>query len=190
MPKRSVRVYRNKYLQVISSAGMALCIGVGLAIALDPKGPPYLGGIVTVAGGYLAWLLGWQSSVRLRVDGVVVENMFFTGFVPWDSFQEFRIANGLKIVLVDGHVISSFAFGGSVVGQLSGFRKMRRVVERMEAGRQELRPLADERISSRDYGVSVVPHSTYKRGVRFDLWPLFALVVPLELIGLLTATLR
>jgi hypothetical protein len=102
-------VCRSKLLQVISSSGIALVLAAGLAIALDPKGPPYLGGIVAACGGYLSWLLGWQSSVRLRAGGVVADNMFVRGFVPWDSFGEFRVRNGLQIVLTDGRVIGGAA---------------------------------------------------------------------------------
>lgn len=193
MPKRSEWVYRNKAAQVTAGLAIALCTGTGLAIALDPKAPPYLGGLVALFGGYLAWLFGWQSSVRLRADGVVVDNMFITGLVPWASFREFRIANGLKVVMTDGRVIGSLAFGGSVAGQLSGYRRLRRVVEQMEECRQKL-AANDGGISPLsapgDAPVSHGRHSAYQKGVRFELWPALALLVPLELLGLLTATLR
>jgi hypothetical protein len=183
------RVYRSKLLQAISSIGIALGAAIGLAIALDPQGPPYLGGIVAVCAGYLSWLLGWQSAVRLRADGVVVDNMFIRSFVPWDSFREFRVRDGLRIVLTDGRVIGSLAFAGSLAGQLSGFRSLRRIVEQMETSRRELDTKAGQRLSEPGYGMSVAQRSTYRRGIHCDLWPLLALVVPLELIGLLTARL-
>ncbi len=36
-------MFRNKLVQSITSAEMALFLGIGPAIALDPKAPPYLG---------------------------------------------------------------------------------------------------------------------------------------------------
>jgi hypothetical protein len=192
VPKRSDCVYRNKAAQVTAGLAIALCAGTGLAISLDPKAPPYLGGLIGVFGGYLAWMFGWQSSVRLRADGVVVANMFITGFVPWASFREFRIANGLKVVMTDGHMIGSLAFGGSVAGQLSGYRRLRRIAGQMEECRQEL-AANDGALSqlsvSVDAEVSHGRHSAYRKGVRFELWPALALLVPLELLGLLTSTL-
>ncbi|HVB41846.1 MAG TPA: hypothetical protein VNF47_03965 [Streptosporangiaceae bacterium] len=186
MPERSEYVYRNRLTQGLASGLMALCAGIGLAIALDPAGPPYLGGLVAAMGGYLGWLAGWQSSVRLNADGVTVSNMFLVGFVPWDLFSEFRVRNGLKVVMTDGRAIGSFAFGGSLAGQFSGFRRMRRIVDQMEADRQSL---AAGAVSS-GQPVRTRERHSYRPRVHFDLWPLVALVVPLEIVGLLTAIFR
>jgi hypothetical protein len=190
MPERSEYVYRNKLNQALASGGIALFAGIGLAIALDPAGPPYLGGLVAVAGGYLAWLAGWQSSVRLTADGVTISNMFIIGFVPWDMFREFRVNDGLQVVMTDGRAVGSFAFGGSLAGGLTGFRRMRRIVEQLEADRQRLTAgAAPPGQPARDRLPSGRRHA-YRPQVHFDVWPLVALLVPLELIGLLTAIFR
>jgi hypothetical protein len=190
MPRRSEYVYRNKLIQAFSSGLIVLFAGIGLAIALNPAGPPYMGGFFAVPVCYLGWLGGWQSSVRLTADGVTVSNMFIIGFVPWDMFREFRVKYGLKVVMTDGRAVGSLAFGGSLAGQLTGFRRMRRIAEQMEADRQKLtagaappgQPAGNRLPSGR-------PHE-YRPRVHFDVWPLLALLVPLELIGLLTATFR
>jgi hypothetical protein len=75
----------------------------------------------------------------MRRDGVV-DNMFIRGFVPWRLFREFLVANGLKMLMTDGQPVGSLALGGSLAGQLSGNRRMRRVMERLEASRQPPRP--------------------------------------------------
>lgn len=183
-------VYRGKFAQATATAGIAMCAGAGLAIALDPTAPPYLGGLVAMFGGYLSWMAGWQSSVRLRRDGVVVDNMFMRGFVPWHLFREFRVANGLKIVMTDGRLVGSFAFGGSLAGQLSGYRRMRRVAQSMEAARQALAAEVDQSMDQSNTGPSRAERSVYRLRAHFELWPLLALLVPLELLGLLTSMLK
>jgi phosphotransferase system glucose/maltose/N-acetylglucosamine-specific IIC component len=185
--RRRERIYRDRLMQSFSAVVIAIGIGIGLAIALDPKGPPWLGGIVGTCIVYMVWMIGWQSSVRLRPDGVVVASMFMLAFVPWESFKEFRVANGLKVVTTDGRAIRSLAFGGSLAGQVTGFRRMRRVAERMEADR---RVLVGER--DRDGPSAPVPGKavTSRLRIHFAVWPVLAAAVPLELIGLLTTLLR
>jgi hypothetical protein len=183
-------VYRNTFVQSITGAGIALFLGIGVAIALDPKGPPYLGGIVGTVGAYLAWMVGWQSSVRLRSDGVEVNNLLVTCFVPWEIFREFRIANGLKVVMTDGRSIGSFAFGGSLAGQLTGYRRMRWLVESLEGGRQALTAERHQPGPPRRTIPSSETRKAYLLRVRVAIWPLLAFIVPLEVLGLLTSTLR
>lgn len=178
-------VYRNKALQVLASVVILASIGLGLAIVLDRTAPRYLGGIVATANSYLVWMLGWQSSVRMRADGVVVDNMFLRACVPWISFREFRIANGLKIVMTDGRAVGAFAFGGSVIGQATGYRSMRKVLERMEAERRTLRAAQGQQ--GAETGGEA---GGYRVRVHIVAWPALAVFIPLELLGLLTALTR
>jgi hypothetical protein len=177
------RVYRNRLMQSIAVVGIALGLGTGLAIALDPKGPPYLGGIVGTVVAYLSWMIGWQSSVRLRPDGVVVASMFLASFVPWEAFSEFRVANGLFVITTDGRAIGSFAFGGSLAGQLTGYRRLHKLAERMEADRRAL--LAEPGSGGPRPAAGVM--LTRRARIHFAVWPVIAAAAPLELIGLLTA---
>jgi hypothetical protein len=174
-------------MQALGVVGIALGAGIGLAIALDPHGPPFLGGIVGTAAAYLAWMIGWQSAIRLRPDGVVVTSMFLTDFVPWPDFKGFRVANGLRVITTDGRAIGSLAFGGSVAGQLTGYRRLKQVAERMDADRRALTAGHDG-----DGPVAPVPGVAVTSRLRahFAVWPVVALAVPLELIGLLTPVTR
>ena len=128
-----------------------------------------------------------RQSVRLIADGVTVSNMFIIDLVPWGMFREFRINNGLTVVMTDGREVGSFAFGGSLAADLTGFRGMRRIVEQLDADGQKLaagpappgQPAGGRPASGRR-------HACRSR-VHFDVWPLVALLMPLELIGLVTA---
>lgn len=84
---------------------------------------------------YGLWLLGWHSSVRIRADELVVDNLAKRYRVPWEAFAEFAVEEGLEVRLKNRSVIGSIAFGGSLIGSLLGYGHTNRVCQKMDAAR-------------------------------------------------------
>jgi hypothetical protein len=87
---------------------------------------------------YFFWLLGWHSAVRLGRRGMVVDNLLVRHMIPWDSLEFIGVGSGLIIRLRDGTTVGSLMYGGSLLGQLLGYRYTRKVAAKMNAAREEL----------------------------------------------------
>jgi len=70
---------------------------------------------------YAAWLVAWRMSIRLAPEGIVIENCIIRYTIPWRQGRQFVVSNGLKLRLLDGRIISVWAFQGSFGSQLIGY---------------------------------------------------------------------
>ena len=108
--------------------------------------------------------------------GVIVDNLLIRHMIPWEELSEIKVGYGLVFLLRDGRKVGSIMYGGSVAGEVLGYRYTSRVADRMRAARQEL--LA---------GSAKPPASgEYAQRIGFSPWPPLALLAPLEALAALS----
>lgn len=76
-------------------------------------------------------LMGASARVFVRNDEVHVVSFLFTFAVPVDEIVAIQAENGLGIKVVSGRVITSMAFGPSLIAEFTGNRRCRRAARRL-----------------------------------------------------------
>ncbi|MFI1187137.1 hypothetical protein [Streptomyces californicus] len=85
------------------------------------------------------WALGWDSSFRCTDSHVSSVNLLVTTTVPWADVQKVTLDGALAITLKDGEELGSVAFGGSLLGDLAGYRTHRRAFEELRSTHHKAR---------------------------------------------------
>lgn len=57
--------------------------------------------------------------------------------ISWGEAAEFDVGNGLYLKVKDGTQVSSFAYGGSLLGNVTRYRYTRRIRATMETERED-----------------------------------------------------
>lgn len=169
--------FRKPALSVFATAALAIpVIGMAVAVAKDVQ-DLWAAAIIFSLFAYLFWLVGWHSAVRLGRDGVIVDNLLVRHVIPWEELAEIGVAGGLVFRLRDGQRIGSVMFGGSVIGEILGYRYTRSVAARMNAERDDILAHRGE------------DHRTgngYRRLAGFSVWPPLAILAVMEAIASLS----
>lgn len=126
------------------------------------------------------WLLG-NSAVRVCNEAVIIDNLLIRHAIPWSEIEDINVDYGIKFMLRDGRKIGSIMYGGSVIGQLTGYRYAQRAIARMSAVRSSLPGAAG--------GAKPVP-ADYSRRLNFNPWPPLIILTLLEGIGALSLLTR
>ncbi|MFH9294008.1 hypothetical protein [Streptomyces sp. NPDC017520] len=71
------------------------------------------------------WAIGWDSAIRCTDRHVSFTNILLTTTVAWTDVRRVDIQGGLAVTLRDGSELLSIAFGGSLLGDLTGYRTHR-----------------------------------------------------------------
>lgn len=133
MPHRE-RAFRKGYLSAVFLAAAAAFAAVfAIAAISHPNGSDPLGAAIISVFVYALWLLSWQSAVRMGPSGVVVDNLLMRHVIPWADLADIQVGAGLEFRLREGRTVRPLIFGGSLIGQVLGYRYTRRVAERMRA---------------------------------------------------------
>lgn len=90
---------------------------------------PAIGGFVF----YVNWLIGWRATIRLGSEGIVVENCIIRYMVPWRLGRQFIVKSGIQLRLLDGRIISTWAFQGSLGAQLNGYTAFKPIRDRLQS---------------------------------------------------------
>lgn len=129
-------VFRKRYLSLFTLSLACVLVALDAAIAIRTEVPKRLVYLpIASAFGYALWLLGWHSGVRIRADEVIVDNLAMRYRIPWNVFAGFIVDEGLGVRLKNHQVIGSVTFGGSVIGNVLGYRYTKRVRDEIEAAR-------------------------------------------------------
>ncbi|WP_194892789.1 hypothetical protein [Catenulispora pinisilvae] len=148
-------------------AAGSLLIGAFVAVAKGNTSAAFVG---TPIGGflfYVCWLVGWRATIRLRPEGIVVENCIVRLMVPWRLGRQFVVSSGIKLRLLDGRMISTWAFQGSLGAQLNGYSAFKPIRDRLQEE-------SDKIVYSVPVGAST---AEYRWRLQLpDLWILFALI--------------
>lgn len=166
-------VFRKAAFLVFAFAGSMILIVSLPILAAHHVHDLLTGAIGFSAFVYLFWLLGWHSAVRLGRNGIVVDNLLVRHVIPWDPLESIGVSYGLVIRLRDGMKICPLMYGGSVLGQVLGYRYTRKVAARMNAVKEELQARVPQ----------AEPAARYQRRSGFSPWPPLVIVAIMEAIA-------
>jgi hypothetical protein len=106
----------------------------------------------------LFWVLGWQTAIRFTDTHVSTTNFFSTATVAWSDVTDVTMTNGLSIRLRDGEELGNLQFGGSLIGDLTGYPTHRRAWRILHAAWQQAQPQdAEGRYKARSRSMAEVP---------------------------------
>ena len=162
-PGASVATFRKASLATFAWLVMLVPVTGTLAVALKPGvyvKETFEGAIIMAIGAYVLWLLA-TSAVRIRQDGVIVDNFLLRHVIPWQQLIDIEVRNGLLIRVNDAPNIGSIMYGGSLLGALTGNRLAEQACTRMNAKRKEI-------LST---GIPPEGSRLYRRMIRFSVWP-------------------
>lgn len=107
-------------------------LAVPLFLAVLIKYPGNLAGyvvtpLVLTALGMLGWLTTVLTAVRVRADGLVVDNLLLRHVIPWERFAGLFVepGRGMLTRVDDGKEIGCAAYGRSLGSALTGYKDMR-----------------------------------------------------------------
>jgi hypothetical protein len=161
-------VFRNRILAGLAAVFIAPCLLIGVTVLPGPgQHGAFVGGAVISGIAWLMWVLGWWTKVVVSPDGVVIDNVIVRHVVPADQFDRFVLDFGIWVRAKDGRRFWLFGYGGSLLGQITGYRSQRRVLARMETAAAVIADNAD-------------PRARYRTLVKIPWWPLPALLILLE----------
>jgi hypothetical protein len=97
----------------------------------DEVGSERLGTSIVVVGVSAFMLMAGSARIFVRAADVHVVSFLFTFVVPVEEIVALQAANGLGIQVVSGRVITSMAFGSSLIAEFTGNRRSRRAARRL-----------------------------------------------------------
>jgi hypothetical protein len=90
-----------------------------------------VGTSIVVVGVSAFMLMAGSARIFVRDADVHVVSFLFTFVVPVEEIVALQAANGFGIQVVSGRVITSMAFGSSLIAELTGNRRSRRAAGRL-----------------------------------------------------------
>ena len=90
-----------------------------------------LGASIVVVGVSAFMLMAGSARIFVRDADVHVVSFLFTFVVPVEEIVALQAANGFGIQVVSGRVITSMAFGSSLIAEFTGNRRSRRAARRL-----------------------------------------------------------
>ncbi|MFB7364727.1 hypothetical protein [Streptomyces hydrogenans] len=118
------------WFPVVSGAGFYVA---AIALPLE-HGDGFASAILLTGISYFCWLIGWNSSFRFTRTHVSVTNVLVTTTADWRDVAGVDIEGGLAGLLRDGRSLDSIAFGGSLIGEFTGYRTHRRACRLLRQG--------------------------------------------------------
>lgn len=100
----------------VAGYGGAKLLGMALRATPEGGGLSLAVSIVNTVSCYAAWLVAFRTSILLRSEAVVIENVFVRLTIPWRQGRQFYIQNGLRVRLLDGRTYGVWAFQGPLGG--------------------------------------------------------------------------
>lgn len=117
---------------ILVVSGFAVFTGWGLTHYDDSIPlPDRLSASIAFASVLAFMLLGASARIFVRDAEVHVVSFLFTFVVPVDGIVALQADNGLGIQVASGRVITSMAFGSSIMAEFTGNRRSRRAARRL-----------------------------------------------------------
>ncbi|WP_274031974.1 hypothetical protein [Streptomyces sp. MMBL 11-1] len=124
MRTKETRVFRRPvYMWFPVVAGVVAWICAVLVVGLLGSAP--VPAFVVAGFAVFFWAIGWDSAIRSTDCHVSFTNILLTTTVAWTDVRRVNIQGGLTVTLRDGSELNSIAFGGSLLGDLTGYRTHR-----------------------------------------------------------------
>jgi hypothetical protein len=121
------RVFRKNYLTVFATLGATtLWFAFAIVARAQPSGV-YGGAVIFGLMVYGLWLVGWHSAIRIDDENMVIDNVFIRHRIPLSQVSDVDVGTGLFVKASDGFSVGSIMFGGSVIGNILGYRYTRAI---------------------------------------------------------------
>jgi hypothetical protein len=161
-------VFRNRFLAGFTGVFVVGPLLIRVTVLPGPgEQGAYVGAAVIPGIAWLMWVLGWWTKVAVRPDGVVIDNVIVRHVIPAAQFDGFVLDSGIWVRAKDDRRFWLFGYGGSLLGEITGYRSQRRVLARMEAAAAMIGDNAEPQARCRSY-------------VKIPWWPLPALLILIE----------
>ncbi|MEY9214807.1 PH domain-containing protein [Thermobifida halotolerans] len=123
-------VVRRPLFQILMWFSSSFSLLPGIAMWAESPAPwqMFFGSGVFACLLAFLWLIGWHSRVRVDDQGITVVNGFFYSRIPWCHVESVEQNGSFMIRLVSGEEIVSVQYGGSLIGELTGYLTHRRLV--------------------------------------------------------------
>jgi Bacterial PH domain len=120
----------------------------------------------------LGWLASIVTAVRVRADGLVIDNLVVRHVIPWERFAGLSVENGVGMFarLDDGRTIKSVAFSRSLSDALQRYQHQRETLEHIRARCQ----------AARGVHAAVTPEPSCRRELNIPWQAALAFVALLE----------
>lgn len=116
------------------AAGFWLAFCIMLVVGRDDV---WVGMLIFSPACAFFWALGWGNAVRYTPTHLSITNGLVTSRVAWTDVQRVSGEDGLTIHLADSRVMGSIQYGGSVLGEITGYPTYRSAVEALTAAHLE-----------------------------------------------------
>jgi hypothetical protein len=136
--RRSVRV-----LLILVLAVFDLFVSGLLADGPVPMSAAVIVGVIIALMHWYASMFGWGGRPIATPRVLLVRNVFVEHRMPWGCIKGVGLDRGLAISVIDENGaerrVGSLLFGGSVIGDLTGYATFRRVVAWIEERKESFR---------------------------------------------------
>jgi hypothetical protein len=167
-------VFRNWLFIAFGWAALALtAVAFGLAAASIGGGGTFIGAAAVAFGGYLIWLIGCHSAVRMDRSGLTLDDVLTRHVIPWQELRGIEVVGGLVFEVRGGPYIRMMMYGGSLWGVVTRYRQQRKVAARMNTARERLQASQ----------VSPEPAARYAKASTFSAWPPLLIFAAMEVIA-------
>jgi hypothetical protein len=121
------------------------------------------------------WLIVVVTAVRVRPDGLVIDNVLVRHVIPWERFAGLFVeeGEGMFARLDDGQIVKSSGFGRSLSDAMKGYAHMRDTLGRIQADCRQARGAHAE----------VSPPPPYRRQLNIPWAPALAFLAFFEAIS-------
>jgi hypothetical protein len=168
-------VFRNRSYVAFGWAALLFAAFLfGLGASSIGGGGTFGVAVIFAIIGYMIWLLGCHSAVRMNGSEIILEDVLTRHVIPWPELRGIEVRGGLVFEVRGGPNIRMWMYGGSLYGLVTGYRLQRKVAARMNAARKRL-----DEVSS-----TAPEHSPpYTRKIAFSPWPPLVLLIVMEAIA-------
>ena len=167
-------VFRNRPFVAFGWAGLAFSALIfGLAAASIGGGGTFIGAAAVAFGGYLIWLIGCHSAVRMNRSGLILDNVLTRHVIPWQELRGIEVVGGLVFEVRGGPYIRMVMYGGSLWGVVTRYKQQRNVAARMNRARERFQASAP----------SPECQARYATASTFSPWPPLLIFAAMEVIA-------
>jgi hypothetical protein len=167
-------VFRNWPYVAFGWGGLAFSALIfGLAAASIGGGGTFIGAAAVAVGGYVIWLVGCHSAVRMDRSGLTLDDVLTRHMIPWQELRGIEVVGGLVFEVWGGPYIRMVMYGGSLWGVVTGYRQQRNVAARMNSARERFQTSEP----------SPEPQAHYAKSSSFSPWPPLLILAAMEAIA-------
>jgi hypothetical protein len=170
-------VFRNHLTLGIAAAGSIVGLLLAVPGEILTKSGQFTGAAIFAVLLSALWVLGWSMKIVIDGSGITVYTAIRRYDIPWSQFRGLEVDRGLIISMADGKRLAVFPYGGSLIGDLTHYRSLRKKAAQIEDACDK-------------FDRNVVQDGEYSSRLRINWWPLPIYLATLEGIALVATIAR